>query len=139
MFGPKGCKIKSSDGASDGDESRPRVFLSARFGPGGAEEEVNWMRDQLEALRVVVYPSRSPGNLDRVADNANGVKLCDLFVFFGQAHYGEKKSSARLSVAPPRYDRLYATVAAYIAPSMSYDIDHESMHRLSSRARATTP
>jgi len=65
------------------------VFLSARFGDGGAEKEVAWMRNKLEGKGVTVYPSEHPGNLDRNADIANGVQSCDLFVFFGQAHYGE--------------------------------------------------
>jgi len=76
--------------AAVGDESTPlKIFLSARFGPGGAQEEVYWMHDQLVARQVIVYPSRDPGNLDRAKDIAEGIKACDIFAFFGQPHYGE--------------------------------------------------
>jgi hypothetical protein len=74
------------------------VFLSARFGPAGAEKEVIWLlRTQLEARGVTVYPSANPGNLDRQADIANGIKLADLFALLAQSHNGENTGNPMCS------------------------------------------
>ena len=66
------------------------MFLSGRFGDGGAQDEIGWVRSELTKRGVVVYPSEDPGNLDRTKDIASGIRKCDLFVLFGQAHYGEE-------------------------------------------------
>jgi len=75
----------------------PSVFLSARFGPGGAEQEVTWLRARLVTRGVTVYPSEKPGNLDRAADIANGLARACLFVALGQATYGEDTSNPMCS------------------------------------------
>ena len=101
--------------ASAGDESTAlRIFLSARFGPGGAQKEVYWMHDQLAARQVIVYPSREPGNLDRAKDIAEGIKACDIFAFFGQAHYGEDTGNPMCSYEEFKYAKKMQKPIAWI-------------------------
>ena len=79
------------------------VFISARFGPTGAKAEADWLRDECENEGATVFPSRDPGNLDRAADIADGIKKCDLFLFLGTATYGESwlRLRLRLLKRPP--------------------------------------
>jgi hypothetical protein len=90
------------------------VFLSARFGPAGAEKEVIWLRAQLEARGVTVYPSANPGNLDRQADIANGIKRADLFALLGQEHYGEDTGNPMCSYEEFKFAKALGKPMAWI-------------------------
>ena len=90
------------------------VFLSARFGPAGAEKEVIWLRAQLEARGVTVYPSASPGNLDRYSDIATGIKRADLFALLGQEHYGEDTGNPMCSYEEFKFAKALRKPMAWI-------------------------
>ena len=90
------------------------VFLSARFGPAGAEKEVIWLRAQLEARGVTVYPSANPGNLDRQADIANGIKRADLFALLAQSHYGENTGNPMCSYEEFKFAKALGKPMAWI-------------------------
>ena len=74
------------------------MFLSLRFGEGGAQAQADWLRGQLVRRGVTVYPSAVPPvGTSRREDIADGIFNCDVFVFFGQKHYGQNTGNPMCS------------------------------------------
>jgi hypothetical protein len=92
------------------------VFLSGRFKDDGtgADEEIAWMRQQLEAQGVIVVPTASPDGIDRMDDIAEGVANCDAFVVFGTANYGENTGNPMCSFNEFNYAKAEGKTMAWI-------------------------
>ena len=91
------------------------VFLSGRFGVGGAQVEMDWVRSQLVARGITVYPAAKP-KADTPRDNeiAVGVMKCDLLVFFAQTHYGQDTGNTMSSHHEFRFARQEGKPMAWI-------------------------
>ena len=91
------------------------VFLSGRFtGSTGAQIEIEWMRQMLEALGIIVYPSKSPDGIDRMDDIAEGVANCDAFVVFGTPNYGEDTGNPKSSFNEFKYAKAEGKTMAWL-------------------------
>ena len=92
------------------------VFLSGRFtGPDtGAEREIEWMRQMLEAMGITVYPSASPDGIDRMDDIAEGIDNCHAFVIFGTPNYGEDTGNPMCSFNEFKYAKAEGKTLAWI-------------------------
>ena len=72
------------------------------------------MRQMLEPLGIIVYPSESPDGIDRMDDVAEGVANCDAFVVFGTPNYGEDTGNPMCSFNEFKYAKAEGKTMAWI-------------------------